>query len=125
MTDEILKKLEQRMSRRSFLKGSALGAAVVVGAMGVPALSFAQNTQPSRDQDGQKDDQKNSEPSSDRSAAGDADKKDPNAPTDDEFKITRKDENGRDYRTCPQCGYNMYRQERTWTCENCGFSYTE
>ena len=124
MTDEILKKLEQRVSRRGFLKGSALGAAVVATA-GFPALSFAQNSQPSRDQDGQKDDQQNSEPPSDRSAAGDAEKKDPNAPTEDEFKITRKDENGRDYRTCPQCGYNMYRQERTWTCENCGFSYTE
>ena len=26
---------------------------------------------------------------------------------------------------CPQCGNNMYLQERTWTCENCGYSYTE
>jgi secreted PhoX family phosphatase len=125
VTDEILKKLEQRASRRSFLKGSALGAAAVVGVAAFPALSFAQNSQPSSDKDGQKDDQKNTEQASDQNAAKDADKKDPNAPTEDEFKITRKDENGRDYRTCPQCGYNMYRQERTWTCENCGFSYTE
>jgi hypothetical protein len=123
VTDEILKKLEQRVNRRSFLKGSVLG--VVVGVAAFPALSFAQDSQPSRDKDGQKEDQKNSEQASDQNAAKDEDKKDPNAPTDDEFKITRKDENGRDYRTCPQCGYNMYRQERTWTCENCGFSYTE
>ena len=26
---------------------------------------------------------------------------------------------------CPQCGSNMYRQGRTWTCENCGYSYIE
>ena len=44
---------------------------------------------------------------------------------EDEFKITRKDERGRDYRTCPQCGFHMYKQDRTWTCENCGYSYTE
>ena len=43
----------------------------------------------------------------------------------DEFKITKKDQNGREFRVCPQCGYNMYRQDRTWTCENCGYSYTE
>ena len=125
MTDEILKKLEQRVNRRSFLKGSALGAAVAVEVAAFPALSFAQSSQPSTDKDGQKDAQKNSDQASDQNAATDAEKKDPNAPTEDEFKITRKDENGRDYRTCPQCGYNMYRQERTWTCENCGFSYTE
>ena len=43
----------------------------------------------------------------------------------DETRITKKDENGKEYRICPQCGYNMYKQERTWTCENCGYSYAE
>jgi len=28
-------------------------------------------------------------------------------------------------RACPQCGALMYRQGRTWTCENCGYSYVE
>ena len=32
---------------------------------------------------------------------------------------------GRPYRVCPQCGSNMYKQGRTWTCENCGYSYDE
>jgi hypothetical protein len=32
---------------------------------------------------------------------------------------------GRPYRVCPQCGANMYKQNRTWTCENCGYSYEE
>jgi tRNA(Ile2) C34 agmatinyltransferase TiaS len=36
-----------------------------------------------------------------------------------------RDANGREYRVCPQCGYNMYKQGRTWTCDNCGYSYVE
>jgi ribosomal protein S27AE len=44
---------------------------------------------------------------------------------EDPSKITHKDADGLDYRECPQCGFNMYRQDRTWTCENCGYSYTE
>ena len=35
------------------------------------------------------------------------------------------DAEGHEYRVCPQCGSNMYRQGRTWTCENCGYSYIE
>jgi len=26
---------------------------------------------------------------------------------------------------CPECGHNQYQQGRTWTCENCGYSYVE
>ena len=124
MNDDILKKLEQPVNRRGFLRGSALGAAGLLGVAAFPALSFAQTSQQAGAQDHQKDDSKNGQ-ASDPSPDKDADKKGPDAPAEDEFKITRKDENGRDYRTCPQCGYNMYRQERTWTCENCGYSYTE
>lgn len=35
------------------------------------------------------------------------------------------DEEGREYRVCPQCAYNMYKQGRMWVCENCGYSYVE
>lgn len=35
------------------------------------------------------------------------------------------DDEGREYRICPQCGNRMYRQGRTWTCSNCGYSYVE
>ena len=35
------------------------------------------------------------------------------------------DKEGREYRVCPQCGYNMYKQGRMWVCENCGYSYVE
>jgi ribosomal protein S27AE len=35
------------------------------------------------------------------------------------------DKEGREYRVCPQCGYNMYKEGRMWVCENCGYSYVE
>ena len=35
------------------------------------------------------------------------------------------DAEGREYRVCPQCGNNMYKQGRMWVCENCGYSYVE
>ena len=38
---------------------------------------------------------------------------------------TYTDEDGRQYRICPQCAYNMYKQGRMWVCENCGYSYVE
>ncbi len=36
-----------------------------------------------------------------------------------------EDPGDEDTRACPQCGALMYRQGRTWTCENCGYSYVE
>jgi anaerobic selenocysteine-containing dehydrogenase len=115
MNDEILKKLEQKVSRRSFLRGSGLAAAAVFGAAALPRVASAQDQQPEKQDQPEKKD------------GADGDKK-TDGTTDqpeDEFKVTRKDAQGRDYRTCPQCGYNMYRQDRTWTCENCGYSYDE
>ena len=38
---------------------------------------------------------------------------------------TKHDADGNPFRECPQCGHNMYQQGRTWTCENCGYSYIE
>lgn len=103
MKDAILKKLEEKqVNRRSFLRGSGLAAMALVGAAALPRLAAAQDQQPSD----KKDDDKKDEP-------------------EDEYKVIHKDERGREYRVCPQCGNNMYRQERTWTCENCGYSYTE
>ena len=123
MSDEIiLKKLEHRLNRRSFLRGSSLAAAAIA-VLGVsPGLAAGQD-QP-RDQDKDKKD----EPTGDKPADPSADNKDADKSKED-GKITRKDElkdeGGREYRICPQCGSNMYRQDRTWTCENCGYSYTD
>ena len=47
----------------------------------------------------------------------------PPKPEEDEKKLV--DAEGREYRVCPQCAYNMYKQGRMWVCENCGYSYVE
>ena len=84
------------LDRRSFLRGSALFAA----AIGVSVLpAFAQQQQ-----------------------------QPPPKPEEDEKKKEEKkliDDEGREYRVCPQCAYNMYKQGRMWVCENCGYSYVE
>ena len=120
MHDDILKRLEGRLDRRSFLRGSGLFAAAALTVVaGLPVSASAQDPAP---------EPKKEEPKKDEPKKEDAPKpesKDEKKDEPDPFKVTRKDEKGRDYRLCPQCGYNMYKQERTWSCENCGYSYTE
>ena len=95
------------LDRRSFLRGSALFAA----AIGVSVLpAFAQQQQPAPKPE--EEEKKKEEP------------KDPFADGKNEEKKLVDDE-GREYRVCPQCAYNMYKQGRMWVCENCGYSYVE
>jgi hypothetical protein len=121
MNDEILKKLEARLDRRTFLRGSSLGVAALLGvAAASPLVVFAQEpqdkpkkpgdrTDPEPEQDGPKpEDQSGSKP----------------------IRVEGKDgrfydREGVEVRECPECGHNMYQQGRTWTCENCGYSYIE
>jgi hypothetical protein len=118
MNDEILKRLEARLDRRSFLRGSGLAAAALLGvAAASPLVAFAQTQDK-----GQSDKDKKDE--SDKKDNDKAKEKDP-AESEDPAKVTKLDANGDEYRECPQCGSNMYRQGRTWTCENCGYSYIE
>jgi rubrerythrin len=126
MHDDILKKLEGRLDRRSFLRGSGLFAAAALTVAAFPGSASAQDPA----QEPKKDEPKKENKPAEESKKDDAPKTEPKDDKDkkeepDPFKVTRKDERGRDYRLCPQCGYNMYKQERTWTCENCGYSYTE
>ena len=114
MNEDILKKMEQRLGRRSFLRGSGLAAA---GFLGVAAAStlvvFAQPRD--QGQDKKKDDDRQ-----------DGKKKpDQDSDSEDPLKKIHYDNDGNPYRECPQCGHNMYQQGRTWTCENCGYSYIE
>ena len=89
------------LDRRGFLKGSALFAAVL-GAAAVPAL--AQEPQkPAAD-----------DKPADKTEQPPASKKKP-----------LLDKDGREYRVCDMCGGNMYKQDNTWTCEQCGYSYQE
>jgi ribosomal protein S27AE len=93
------------LDRRSFLRGSALFA----GAMGlsvVPALA-QQKPKPQEE----KPEEKKPE--------------DPFAEGEKKKDGKLYDKEGREYKVCPQCGYNMYKQGKMWICENCGYSYVE
>ena len=100
MIDE--KKGERIVDRRGFLKGSALFAAVIGAAVAAPA--FAQEPQQPAPAD----------KPADKTEQQPAPKKKP-----------LLDKNGREYRVCDMCGGNMYLQDHTWTCEQCGYSYEE
>jgi ribosomal protein S27AE len=94
--------LGKSFDRRSFLRGSALFAGAI-GLAVAPALA-QQPQQP----------EKKEEP---KDPFADGEKQ------DGEKKLINKE--GREYRICPQCGYNMYKQGRMWVCDNCGYSYVE
>ncbi len=104
MPDDIIRNLDKKVGRRSFLRGSGLLAATAIGVAAAGRIGFAQQ----QDQQKQKQD--------------DDSKKSDDSSSDSE---TKTDAQGREYRVCPQCGSNMYREGRTWTCENCGYSYVE
>ena len=99
-----------KADRRSFLRGSALFAAAI-GAAVVPALA-QEKPKPAP----------KPEPEPEPEEGGDPKPTDPGAkPKDGKLY----DKEGREYKVCPQCGYNMYKQGRMWICENCGYSYVE
>jgi rubredoxin len=129
MNEAILKKLEAKLlDRRGFLRSSSLGAAALLGvAAASPLIAFAQTQdkpQPpeNKKKDGQADGTGRTDDAGDRKES----QKEQNAPGDEgDLTTTKIDADGREYRTCPQCGHHMYQQGRTWTCENCGYSYLE
>lgn len=89
------------LNRRAFLRGAGLAFAGVVG-----AASFAAAAR-------QEEEEKESKEDSEEQQELDYD------------ALFAEDPGDEDTRACPQCGALMYRQGRTWTCENCGYSYVE
>ncbi len=100
------------VDRRSFLRGSAVFAAAL-GLAVTPAFAQQQPPPPPPQEREQKKEEKPAP-------------KDP-FDTGEKPGETKKliDKEGREYRICPQCGYNMYKEGRMWVCENCGYSYVE
>jgi hypothetical protein len=99
------------VDRRSFLRGSALFA----GALGLSIVPAFART-PSDPQQKPKPEEKPEEETKPADPFGEGEKK-------KDGKLYDKE--GREYRVCPQCGYNMYKQGKMWVCENCGYSYVE
>lgn len=99
------------LDRRKFLKGSAMFAgAVGAGLAGLKAAAAQEQTQPAP---------------ADKDKPADAPKKDGEGKPGESRKGVLVDKQGREYRVCDMCGGNMYKQDNTWTCEQCGYSYTE
>ncbi|MCC6988322.1 MAG: twin-arginine translocation signal domain-containing protein [Acidobacteria bacterium] len=96
---------ETNLDRRNFLRGSALFAAAVGLTVVAPAAAQELDQQKPKEE-------KNSSGGDDKKSGGSSQK-------------TSTDEDGRAYRICPQCAYNMYKQGRMWVCDNCGYSYVE
>lgn len=92
----------QPVDRRSFLRGSALFAAAL-GLSVVPALAQQQPEQKKKEDE----------------------KKEGENPFGEKEDGKLYDSEGVEYRVCPQCAFNMYKQGRMWVCENCGYSYVE
>jgi ribosomal protein S27AE len=104
------------LDRRSFLRGSAMFA-LAIGVSVLPAFAQQQQQpQPKPEEEQKKEDEKKKEEPRDPFDTGKSDKKDGDKLVDAE---------GREYRVCPQCASNMYKQGRMWVCENCGYSYVE
>lgn len=99
-----------QVDRRSFLRGSSLFAAAL-GLSVVPALAQQPQEKPKPEPEPEE-----GEPKKPADPFGDGEKS-------KDGKLYDKE--GREYRVCPQCGNNMYKQGRMWVCENCGYSYVE
>lgn len=103
------------LDRRSFLRGSALFAAAIGLSAGPAGAQQEQQPPPlPKEKEKDKEKEKPKDPFGEDEKAKDKDKS---------KKLVDKD--GREYRICPQCGYNMYKEGRIWVCENCGYSYVE
>jgi hypothetical protein len=110
MSDQAVKKSD----RRSFLRGSALFA----GALGMSIVPAVAQQQPQQKPKPEEEKPKPEEGEEDKPV-------DPLGPANKSKDGKLYDKEGREYRVCPQCGYNMYKQGRMWICENCGYSYVE
>ena len=98
------------MDRRSFLRGSSLFAAALgLSVLPVAAQQPQQPAPQAKPEDKKKEEEKKPE---DPFADGEKPEKSKDG------KLYDKE--GREYRVCPQCGYNMYKQGKMWICENCG-----
>lgn len=110
------------IDRRGFLKGSAWLATAVAGvALARPVL--AQSQDPAKTDDDTKKDEKKPEQGSEQGKKDAPAKQGEQAKNADPDKLL--DKNGVEYRVCERCGGNMYKEGATWTCEQCGFTYTE
>ncbi|MGH9321190.1 MAG: twin-arginine translocation signal domain-containing protein [Vicinamibacteria bacterium] len=105
--------MKEDSTRRDFLKAAGLAMAGIAGTTLVSRSAWSQEEE--------KKDQEKPEEKPENEPKDEDEKEEPNY--DDLFENGDSEEE--ETRACPQCGALMYRQGRTWTCENCGYSYVE
>ena len=118
---------DKAVDRRGFLKGSALFAAAAIG-VSVAGSAFASPQEPAKKDSDEKEKEKTEEEKKAAEKAGEQAKKDAPAKQGEQAKKDSDkllDKDGREYRVCERCGGNMYKEGNAWTCEQCGFTYTE
>src|ERR1051325_345092 len=103
MNEAILAKLEARLDRRTFLRGSALAAAALLGvAAASPVITFAQaQDKPQSDDKKKDDDGKKDEPKDEKPYRTEG--------PDGKFH----DRQGAEVRETPGCGHNHYQHSPT------------
>jgi ribosomal protein S27AE len=103
--------MKDELTRRDFLKAAGFAVAGIAGASVLSRSAWAQEEE-QKPEEGRKEEPK--EDPNDLSG-----NKEPGEPTEPAEPVEEET------RACPQCGALMYKQGRTWTCENCGYSYVE
>jgi hypothetical protein len=99
--------MKDDLTRREFLRAAGLAAAGLAG-----AALFSRSAQAQEEEKKEEPKKGDEEPKKD----GEQDKKE--EPNYDDLFENEKDDKEEETRACPQCGALMYRQGRTWTCEN-------
>jgi len=112
--------MELEVTRRDFLRVAGLALAGTVAS----AASAQEKEQAKEKKEGEKKaPSSGEEPKKEEAPKAKAASK--NADDDADWDEAWKSSGSEETRTCPQCGAAMYRQGRTWTCNNCGYSYVE
>jgi len=116
--------MKDDLTRRDFLKAAGLAVAGITGASVLSRSAWAQEEEKKPEEPEEKDEKPEEDKKEEKP---EEEPKDENY--DDLFEENDSGEPGEpseeETRACPQCGALMYRQGRTWTCENCGYSYVE
>jgi hypothetical protein len=108
MNEDILNRSNARLDRRSFLRGSTLATAAIVGTRLVPLAAFPQTQAGDQTNgDARRGDPKDQQKPPDDGSEGKEEPKQNGNPTEDPYKVIRLDEQGREYRLYPVCGSNI------------------
>ena len=130
MDEKILKKLQQRVDRRSFLRGSGLAAAALAGVTAFPFIASAQD--PAKPEETKKEEKK--EEKKDEKAEGKERRQERRQERRGEgreegaripSRSRKKTSRAATIASARSAATTCTKQDRTWTCENCGYSYTE